>query len=357
MKQLEDYTLLRRCKMDYKSIIQDNIANHSTVKWWPNYAYHYTDISNAVGILRSRKLYSRTNAQKYHLMNNDNASKKVIDITNTKTIDSVRLYFRPLTPTQYYNEGFKHKDLRFDGDEYANVPVPIFFVFSLEKLLNMPTVKFSECSQAGTGSPLKSGVEGFSKLDFDKIYSNGYSDNFEELKKYRHAEIVCLDSLDISSCLYAIICRNAIEKESLLNMLKNTDLKVYTKYKNIVNTCTENMFQGNGLFITSVNLFNNILTFSFSDSYNKEHYKNKQMEKLGIKTLPPIRSRLELEWTNQRKELYYKKTPIFELNYDEKNMAIKLPIVESATILHIRLFFENSLMCDIERSINNSQMV
>ena len=164
--------------MDYKSIIQENRDNHSDVSWWPNYAYHYTDISNAVNILKSGKLYSRTNAKKLNLMNNDNASKKVIDITNASTIDSVRLYFRPLTPTQYYNEGFKHKSIRYDGDENANVPVPVFFVFDLEKVLSIPGIRFSEGSRAGAGAPLRSGIVEFSKLDFDKIYSDGYSDNY-----------------------------------------------------------------------------------------------------------------------------------------------------------------------------------
>jgi hypothetical protein len=51
--------------------------------------------------------------------------------------------------------------------------VPVFFLFDLEKILNMPDTKFSELYQSGYGSPLYSGVEAFSKLDFDKIYSCG----------------------------------------------------------------------------------------------------------------------------------------------------------------------------------------
>lgn len=343
--------------MDYRSVIQDNKDNRSDVPWWPNFAYHYTDISNAVNILKSGKLYSRTNAKKLNLMNNDNASRKVIDITNTATIDSVRLYFRPLTPTQYYNEGFKHSSIRYSGDEYANVPVPVFFVFDLDKILSLPGVKFSEGSQAGAGAPLKSGVEEFSKLDFDKIYSDGYSENYEEVNKYKHSEIVCLDSLEISACLNSIVCRNIVEKTSLLNMLKNADRMAYNKYKNLVKICKVDMFEKNGLFVTAINMFDNVLTFEFCDTYDKIKYKNKQMQKNDLDELTPISSKLELEWLNHRKELYYRKAMLFDLDYDDNNLTIKIPKVESATVLHIRLYFEDHLMCDIERSINDSQIV
>ena len=68
-------------------------------------------------------------------MRNDNASRQVIDMTNSGVVSKVRFYFRPLTPTQHYNEGYKHPALRYDQDENANVPVPIFLLFDLEKLL------------------------------------------------------------------------------------------------------------------------------------------------------------------------------------------------------------------------------
>lgn len=54
----------------------------------------------------------------------------------------------------------------------VNVPVPVFLLFDLDKLLSLPGVQFSETSQAGYGSKLCSGVEEFSKLNFDYIYDN-----------------------------------------------------------------------------------------------------------------------------------------------------------------------------------------
>lgn len=174
--------------MSYRNIIADNCKNHSVVSWWPRFAYHYTDITNAVNILSSGFIYSRLNAQQSGVMKNDNASRQVIDVTNFDTVSSVRFYFRPMTPTQYYNEGYKHYQLRYDNDTNANTPVPVFFLFDLEKILSKNGVKFSERGQAGNGSELFEGEEAFSKLNFDNIYSVG-GQNIEEVKSYRHAEI------------------------------------------------------------------------------------------------------------------------------------------------------------------------
>ena len=66
--------------------------------------------------MSSGMLYSRNLALKAELMHNDNASRQIIDCTKSDVTDCVRFYFRPLTPTQYYNEGFKHKDIRYEEE-------------------------------------------------------------------------------------------------------------------------------------------------------------------------------------------------------------------------------------------------
>ena len=189
--------------MEYIDVISENCEKHSAVSWWPKFAYHYTDVTNAVSILDTGYLYSRSDATNLKVMKNDNASRQVIDMTRLDVVSKVRFYFRPLTPTQYYNEGYKHPALRYDGDSYANVPVPVFLLFDLETLLSLPGVQFSETSQAGYGAKMYSGVEAFSKLNFDKIYSNKLSD-LETTKQYRHAEIVHPKSMQIDSCIIRI---------------------------------------------------------------------------------------------------------------------------------------------------------
>ena len=192
--------------MEYIEIIRENCEKHSRVSWWPKFAFHYTDVTNAIGILSSGYLYSRTNATHLNMMRNDNASRQVIDMTSSGVESKVRFYFRPLTPTQYYNEGYKHGSLRYNHDENANVPVPVFFLFDLDKLLSLPGVHFSETTQAGHGAKTYSGVEAFSKINFDYIYDNSY-ENFDTTKNYRHAEIMHPNSLAIETCLHSILCR------------------------------------------------------------------------------------------------------------------------------------------------------
>ena len=54
--------------MSYRDTISDNCKNHSAVNWWPRFAYHYTDITNAVSILSSGFIFSRLDAQKSGVM-------------------------------------------------------------------------------------------------------------------------------------------------------------------------------------------------------------------------------------------------------------------------------------------------
>ena len=102
---------------NYKDIISNNAEQYcGNYKWWAYNAFHYTNLDNAVNILKSGFLYSRSQSSKNNLMQNDNASRKVIDITDPVIVNYARFYFRPLTPTQYYNEGYKHPQLRYSDD-------------------------------------------------------------------------------------------------------------------------------------------------------------------------------------------------------------------------------------------------
>ena len=87
--------------MGYSEIIKENCEKHSSVSWWPKFAFHYTDVTNAVSILDTGYLYSRVNAERMKIMKNDNASRQVIDMTISEAAAHVRFYFRPLTPTQF----------------------------------------------------------------------------------------------------------------------------------------------------------------------------------------------------------------------------------------------------------------
>ena len=343
--------------MNYSDIIKDNCKNHSSVSWWPRFAYHYTDVSNAVNILSSGFLYSRAKAEELGVMKNDNASKQVIDMTKTQARSSVRFYFRPLTPTQYYNEGFKHPRLRYDDDENANTPVPVFFLFDLEKLLSLPGVEFSEKKQSGYGSELKSGIEAFSKLDFDKIYENSF-DGFASSKDYRHAEILYPKFMEIDTCLVKILCRNSIEKTTLLNMVKNQSLYAYNKYKDKVSVCKTDMFENNGLFVKNCSYHDNTVSVLFSNTYYKKKYIERMAKRNGVDELQTVTVQLVLTWLNSRGEVG-RVTTETEIDYETPKVLnfTNIPKYSNANKIRIQVFIEKCLMCSVEQSLESSEII
>lgn len=343
--------------MNYSETVRENCAKHSAVPWWPKFAYHYTDVKNAVSILDSGFLYSRASAKQLGLMQNDNASRQVIDMTQTEAISCVRFYFRPLTPTQYYNEGYKHPQLRYDDDENANMPVPIFFLFDLEKLLSIPGVQFSELPQSGHGAELKSGSDAFAALPFDKIYSNGF-ENFEETKRYRHAEILHPNSMQIDKCLKTILCRNSLERITLLNMLKTQNYRSFLTYGNIIKVCKEDMFENNGLFLTECRYHENTISILFSDYHAKQQYIRRMIGKNHVKELKPIQFCLVLDWLNSRSSI---RRSVIETQIDYCSTpgitVHSIPNVQNAKKLRMRVFLDRKLMCYIEQSLEGAELI
>ena len=343
--------------MEYIDIIRENSEKHSPVSWWPKFAFHYTDVTNAVSILSSGYLYSRADAAQMRVMQNDNASRQVIDMTRSDVVSKVRFYFRPLTPTQYYNEGYKHPSLRYDGDENANVPVPIFLLFDLEKLLSIPGVEFSETSQAGHGAKVYSGVEAFSKLNFNYIYNNSF-EKFETTKSYRHAEIVHPKSMAIESCIRNILCRNDLERITLLNLLRESNPLAFAKYQNIIKTYKRDTFENNGFFLTECSYLANTIKISFSDTYACKRYIERMMEKRHLETLRTIKVKVWLKWFNARSTVYQES---IEADVDITNpggvLAITgLPEIPSAKDIGIKVYFDDKLMCYTVQSLESSEV-
>lgn len=343
--------------MDYSDIIRENCIKHSPVSWWPKFAFHYTDVRNAANILSSGYLYSRISAASHGLMQNDNASRQVIDMTDNNVTSMVRFYFRPLTPTQYYNEGYKHPALRYDHDENANVPVPIFLLFDLEGILRIPGVQFSETSQAGHGSPRHSGIEAFSQLNFDYIYDNSF-ENFQATKNYRHAEIVHPDAMPIQPYIRNVLCRNNLDRVTLLNLLKEHDPKAFIRYKDIIKVYKQDTFQSNGFFITECILHNNTLSISFSDTYEKRRYIERMMEKFELETLPPVKMKIWFKWANRRGEL--KRVAVdAEVNVlSTRSLTVKkIQAVPGARELGIEILIDGKLVYCMVQPVEDSEVL
>ena len=281
-----------------------------------------------------------------------------INITDSEVISNVRFYFRPQTPTQYYNEGYKHPSLRFHGDSNANVPVPVFFLFDLEKLMAHPDVEFSELSQAGHRATTFKGIEAFSRLNFDYIYDNTY-DNFFETKNYRQAEILIPNHIDIGNYLSYVLCRNSIEQTTLLNLLGSGLADALEQYKNIIRVCKEDVFYDNGIYVNGCECNNESVFVTLSDSYESYQYNRREKHKLGLKDLRPIEASICIEWIGDKDCVLKQARAAIQVDIQNtKELHLRsLPVVPGATKLGISVFFEKKLMCYVIRSLMSSELL
>ncbi len=342
--------------MAYSEIIKNN-CEIADVAWWPKFAYHYTDVTNAVNILSAGYIYSRLQASDKQLMKNDNASMQVINMTESEALSNARFYFRPMTPTQYYNEGYKHPDLRYDGDRNANVTVPIFFLFDMEKILKTKGVTFSEFSQAGHGEQRYSGEDAFAKLNFKKIYGKSFAD--EEDRKYRHAEILCPNEYNIDDSINVILCRNEVEKSTFMTILKERNETLFYKYKKIIKVCRSDMFQKNGLFVDDIVFGENVVAFNFADYVDKYKYDKRQMDKQNMVELLPIELEFLFQWLDSKKEILFERKLKHMMNYlDTRPITVSgIPNYEKAKIMKISLFVEHKILACIEKPINGTSVI
>lgn len=344
--------------MTYQDVVNSNKnLQTGSPAWWRNYAFHFTDVQNAASILDVGFLYSRVDAKKMGLMKTENASVQVIEMTRPEVFSFVRFYLRPKTPTQYYNEGYKHVGIRYDGDPNANVPVPVFFLFDLVKLLSLPETKFSGTALSGKGiADYKNTPDDFSRFRFETIYSDGPMSDSSDTR-YRHAEIVYPEKFEIQSCLKFIACRNDVERNTLLNLLREKNPCAYEKYvsKIFVGDRSGEMFFNNGLSIIGCNFHDGDLYVEFADTYAKKAYADgKRHEKLN-----PVEFRGEFSWY-AKDTMILQQSAFLPLDYmNPKNVRFKLGDHFTGGVDHLmtKFFFDDKLVCYSALSLNESEML
>lgn len=345
---------------DYHSVIENN-CTQSAVPWWPRCAFHYTDISNAVSILDCGYLYPRSVAVKSGMMQNDNASSQVIHVTVSGAQECVRFYFRPLTPTQYYNEGFKHPALRYsENGNDANVPVPVFFLFDLEKVLNRDETEFTDGSEAGTGSNSYHSAEDFERLNFELIYSNGKVT--EEVKRWRQAEILFHGAFPIDFALKRIVLRNDVERNTFLRMLKQKNISIYKKYLPCIRVNNSDIFYNNGSYIRDIQYLDGDLNVQLNDSFAKDYFTRRQMEKYHLSSLTSLDASAEFEWLKDGRLCAGSRSD-FSFSYDKRSLLTfkSDKHLNEADTLRVRLYFGKDkakrLMCDVDVPMKKSEIL
>lgn len=187
---------------------------------WPHYVYRFTDAQNVVGILNAGRVYSRRRAKELGLIHVDSASSAIIR-QSPWAHRYARLYFRPLTPTQYHVEGIRPPGERYmDVDRDAHCPMPVMLLFAAVSVLCSPGCEFSRGSLARSRYEVGSDAAFLAGQNFRDIYHDGAlpSDRKDELKNAIQAEVLVPDELELEHCA-AIVCRSGAERDTLLTQL------------------------------------------------------------------------------------------------------------------------------------------
>jgi hypothetical protein len=197
----------------------DKLSARYPALWWPKYLFHFSDILNIEKILKDGVLFSRNKAISTRLLQIDSASKAVIPNTQSEIYDYVRLYFRPLTPTLFWVEGFCIGGT-CSNEHKAHCPVPVYLVFDSVKVLSIPGIEFSDGNLGSRWSNRYSDLAHIKEMPFDLIYHNtGIQDENKkrEIVHHRCAEVILQDQIAIDDFLIAVVCRSYAERETLLN--------------------------------------------------------------------------------------------------------------------------------------------
>ncbi len=227
-------------------------------KWWPDYVFHFTDLRNAVSILKEGALLSRTQAELQNLMATDNASRDIIASTNEEWKDYVRLYFRPRTPTQYRNEGIRPKDELYD---YAHCPVPIYFLFDSSSILSRTDCMFSEGNLASTPKVFSSAAD-LDQIPFEYVYHDSPLSDTEKgvVTFHRNAEVIIPKYLNLNALKF-IVCRSQAEYETLLHLLPTNAVKRWSG--RIILDSRSHVFFKRWVYLESVELRDSKAVFKF----------------------------------------------------------------------------------------------
>ena len=185
-------------------------------RWWPNRLFHCTDLQNVVSILKSGELLSRTQVQAAGQLQVDIAAPAIIDQTSDKWLDFVRLYFRPRTPTQYNNEGFRPKK---QWKRNAHCPIPVYLLFDAMEVLSKAECLFTDGNIAAGAVPMYS-VRQLGNIPFKLVYHDTWFDPTARstIVYHRNAEVLIPGRLDLGA-VRLICCRSQAEYETLLHLL------------------------------------------------------------------------------------------------------------------------------------------
>lgn len=306
------------------ALTEDKWIKRTERRWWPRFVFHYTDIRNAVQILREGYLYSRKYLEDEGKLVVSSGSPSVLAGTSIAIKDCVRLYFRPKTPTQYYVEGIcSQPTLSKSKFRDAHCPVPVFFLFDSTEILSRADCWFSDGGLNSPGACILSTAVDLEQLPWKKIYHTGrfnpYAAEQFDIAFRRNAEVIVPRELDLSA-LHYIYCRSEAERETLLHLLP-PDLQ--KRYQDKIFASTRStLFYRRQTFIETVRMSSEAACFHFSPE---------------TKSPGPFHLQVELEIASSQHSL---DAESFNL---ERPYILEIPLPSSSTGYTVRLYLDNHL--------------
>ena len=214
--------------------------------------YHFSHMFNAIEIIKNRKIMSRNKAEKTKVLKYD-AAGAVVHRTN-KAHPYARFYFRPKSPTQFYNEclGWDDSLTMWNKSYYPQAcnlhlpkcPMPVFFEFDIREIIaKMPGKCYYSSGNLQTNFASVYNVDSDPSMLRTSYLYNDISDAFNMTKQhggFDHAlhhmymgrikeqsqqEFLVLDELDFS-CLdsFKIYCYDEFQKNLLVQYLGDDEI-------------------------------------------------------------------------------------------------------------------------------------
>ena len=228
-------------------------------QWWPRFLFHCTDILNVVSILRQDEILSRVQAEKSEQLRVDIASAEVIAQTDSEWKDYVRLYFRPRTPTQYHNEGFRPVGKRSMD---SHCPVPVYLVFDALTVLSRADCRFSNGNLGAARATAGDDIPFLKQIPFNMVYHDARFDPPErdQIVYHRNAEVLVLERMGLEGLRY-IGCRSPAEYETLLHLLPS---EMRSRWQEKIGVRPElGLFNRGWTFVEQVEMSDEKLIFRF----------------------------------------------------------------------------------------------
>ena len=103
---------------------------------------------------------------------------------------------------------------------------------------------------------------------------------------------------------------------------------------------------------------NGTLSLSFSNTYDKQQYDKRQMNNNSLDKLSVFKVRVQFDWVNGKKTVTAI-TSNFEMDYLNIGSLTfnKLPEYKDARSLKIKLLFGDNIMCYLEHSLAESELL